>query len=515
MGRNTTEVPFFHNAGGINESINPGHTDEQECLAAYNVYFDVNQNFGSIYKRVGYERLNSTALNGKIESIYQTSLGGTDYLFAFTTEGTLYSINLDTYVGTSVQSGLQSGVRAHFASLSAKAYILTQTNGLYYSTDGTTWTAVADANKPNGKYCTVFRNRLMVANSTTYPNRLWYSADGDGTDWTDTSPVTYSTGYIDLDTSDNDYITGLATIGEQLIVFKQHSIYRVFFTADTTTVPYQVVPIYGNIGCESQESIKQIQIDDQEVLTFIGDTGLYALGVNGNPVDLTAKVKTTYSSIQKSRLGSCIGLYNPRRKLYHLAYPQGSQFTCSRELTLSLRPKAWSIWDIRMTAAITYTDTLQNYIIFGDGDGYLYKHDWRQTNLLADYSDNGTAITSYWQSFYFDWKLPRRYKQLFSLTTTIAETPTNCPISTSILAEDSLSVTGTIATVTGVGSAYDSAVIGTDVFAPDLGYVDYALDTGLYCQTSSIRFENSNDQQYMAIHGFSVELKGTKNKKGV
>src|SRR5258708_15381943 len=125
--------------------------------------------------------------------------------------------------------------------------------------DGTTYTK----NRfgfPLGKYLKWFHNYLFVANTSSNPNRLFWSNLGD--------PTTFAgANFVDINPGDSDQILGLALIQDELLVFKRNTIWSITgfsgssFSAQTiaaqntngrlfgygTVAPFSIVPIGNDI----------------------------------------------------------------------------------------------------------------------------------------------------------------------------------------------------------------------------------------------------------------------------
>jgi hypothetical protein len=509
MGRLTKKLSFLDKYGGKSEATPPLNIGtEKECLYAYNVHFDVKEGKAAIIKRKGYTKINAIATSAKIVHISQFSIGTTGYLSCVDDSANIYSVDLNagTVTNNKTLTAL-AGSKWSSATLSGKHFLTNSTDGLYYTLDNVTWTVTAMGELSILKR---FKDYLMGAGTTSNPNIVYWSDLGNGADWTT------ALNYNSLDQGDEDKITGMEVIGEQLIIFKQHMLWRVFATDSATLgAQFRFIPVYGGIGAESQDAIKRIQIDNVDYLYFIGDRGIFIIGVSGNPIEITDKVQSTYNEMVKSKLNNCLIVENPRDHTVYLAYTEGSKVTPTRELVLSLRCKAWSQYNIAMSSVITYYGTSDNYIIFGDKNGYLYKHDWRNTEQLTDYSDNGVAIESFWQSNYIDYGKPIEYKQIKSSTIRIRETSGDCPIIVSKVNEEQTVVSETVSSLgAGVGARYGTAIFGTDYFAPECGYLEQHVGFRLYGMEISTRYENNTKDQSMIVYGWIDELKFSNNMKG-
>ena len=84
---------------------------------------------------------------------------------------------------------------------------------------------------PNVLYLAMYRNRLFAAGDPEHPNRLyWSQLPGSERSIENWGPVEASPnvegGHTEVGDTGGDPITGLAALSNQLLIFKQHSIYR-------------------------------------------------------------------------------------------------------------------------------------------------------------------------------------------------------------------------------------------------------------------------------------------------
>lgn len=118
--------------------------------------------------------------------------------------------------------------------------------------------AVDSTNLKNARYCIEYANRLLVADYTVAGERnpwaLGYSEIGDPTDFTTVT----TGGRIDF-AGTQDFITGLAKVGVNIIVFKEDSFHLGYRTGDSTDpmtfpkerpgignfAPYSLTPFQG------------------------------------------------------------------------------------------------------------------------------------------------------------------------------------------------------------------------------------------------------------------------------
>lgn len=253
-----------------------------------------------------------------------TDAGATKELRVQTT--TLEYNNSGTW--TSIDAGFTTGLDTWFTQAGNKVYILNGTESVH-SYDGTTVSDLGNSTYPNGKYATFWKNYLFICgdgvlNGSTYSNRVWFSDLGD--------PDTFTTGtnYFDVGKSDGQDITGIASLGEFLVIFKRKSIYILSGSNPDAWVLSASVnnlsQIANGIGCVSAKSVVQVGND----LWFMSDDGIRTIRrneqgsiplmglVSGNVNGIIDDINWTYAS-------KIAGVYFDNK--VYMAIPTGTSTT--------------------------------------------------------------------------------------------------------------------------------------------------------------------------------------------
>jgi len=227
-------------AGSIGNSI---YWEKQTAGATPSAFHLVNNNASTakIYNIVG------TQLDGAVAA-GATSIKVVD-VGLFAGSGTIeIDGDLITYSGTSggdTFTGCGASVTsAHVTDAPVHQFVdLTGTSvngtiGVYYATlnnllfingragsstfDGSTMTAVGDADEPNGVFATVYRQRVYLIDSGAaggVPIRVYRSDAGDATSWT-------ATEFFDVEDKRGEVPTGqIVTSSDELLIFKRNSFF--------------------------------------------------------------------------------------------------------------------------------------------------------------------------------------------------------------------------------------------------------------------------------------------------
>lgn len=217
-------------SGGPNVRDSASELAANELSDAWNVTFDERGGFGA---RLGTQKWNGTAFTGSGVGV------PVNIFYSELLEEVVTQAGTNLYLGTTntIRKTFTTNARAVFADFNGKVFAGHPVDGLFSSTDGVTWTAVADADRPTTvQAMAVWQNKLWVAlaNST----RVHFSDPGDGTVWTSTS-------FVDLREKDDEPVVAIAGAAgidvagrPGLVVCKRESSYRIH---DSTTGAYETI----------------------------------------------------------------------------------------------------------------------------------------------------------------------------------------------------------------------------------------------------------------------------------
>lgn len=309
-----------------------------------------------------------------------------------------------------------------FTSLAEKTYAWDGTNGGVVW-DGTTLTR--PGTMPRAKFSVTYKGWHVASGVDGQPYRVYMAPSAEPSRFTDaivpTDPddvalndaanvpgATIFAGAagpraIDINRNDGEEITGLGFFQDVLIVFKEQSIYQLYFNESNGFV---VERISSSYGCVAHGSIASVEND----CYFLSENGVYVLGNEPNYYasirtnELSSRVKPLLQQIPASQRKKCSAIYFDDR--YWLTAPVGTD-NVNLLIVYDRRFYAWMIWD-----NIYANDML----IFRDDDGarHFYFTDDQAPNLneftWGVYNDNGESINAVFRTRAFEGKAIDREK---------------------------------------------------------------------------------------------------------
>lgn len=216
---------------------------------------------------------------------------------------------------------------------------------------------------------------------------------------------------IDINKNDGQKVMGLGFFQDVLIVFKENSIYQLYFNSDNGFVVERITSSYGAV-CHG--AICSVEND----CYFLTEKGVYVLGNEPNYFasirtnELSSRIKNLLQRINPSFYSRCVSAYQDDR--YILSVPLDASETCNALIVYDRRFYAWAYWTgINANALLSFKDR------DNDGQEYLYFTDYNNPEVHrftpGVYNDNGVAITATYVTRAFEGKAIDREKYWYSL----------------------------------------------------------------------------------------------------
>lgn len=239
-------------------------------------------------------------------------------------------------------------------------------------------------------------NDVGLNNATEVPGATVFSGD-------DTPRA------IDINKNDGQKVTGLGFFQDVLIVFKENSIYQLYFNS---TNGFVVERISSSYGCVSHGSIASVEND----CYFLTDKGVYVLGNEPNYYasirtnELSSRVKTLLQRINPAFWERCRGYYHDDR--YFLSVPLDQSSTNNTVVVYDRRFYAWAYWT---------NINANDFLVFKDDKGitHFYFSEYGAPTMCeftpGVYNDKGEPIEAVFVTRAFEGKAIDRGKYWYTI----------------------------------------------------------------------------------------------------
>jgi hypothetical protein len=216
---------------------------------------------------------------------------------------------------------------------------------------------------PAANYILNFKGHIWAAGILNEPTTVRWSGfnyNGGYNVWPETSFEFLSTA------KDNSPITAIAGLGDNLVVFKQDSIWQLIFGGSDENGLDLFIPqlVVAGVGCVSQSSIQEIR----GRLVFLAEDGFYAFDGTPNIKKISENVNTTVQRINPAHRPFASAV-NWRSKYCYLCSVALDESTSNNIIFVyDYKHDAWWLWDdIPAEFLLVTSDTaLQEQVIFGN-----------------------------------------------------------------------------------------------------------------------------------------------------
>lgn len=235
---------------------------------------------------------------------------------------------------------------------------------------------------PQAKYIMYFSGFLWAANLKEDPTSIrWSAASPAHKVW----PVE---SIEELSEQDASPITGLSSLGEHAVVFKQDSVWRMVNDSvdDIGLATFVPVKDWSGVGCVSNSSIARTPLG----LIFLGEEGVYLYSGTSAINKISTPIDPLVEDINKSKRHNAVGVHWKDQNVYLLSVATGASDINNTVLVFDYLRGAWWIWD---NMNVHYWipkegENDQEELYFADDRGRVFQ--FGLTNR-----DNGAAIEAY------------------------------------------------------------------------------------------------------------------------
>lgn len=372
-------VPYF---GTLDTTSDPSLMAEINSPDCLNVVYDQVK---SVMSRKGYIKLLTTSTPSFIGGMYPLYQSNATRQLIYASSQNLYKYN---NAGGSTTILPNTGAPTNFTA--DKQWSFDEYQDSVYGCNGTdafiayngTNYSIANAGI-NPQFLKIHKNRVYAANANS--STLYFSDAGSPTSF----PVN---NFILINTNDGQNITGISDILDNLIIFKDDSVWILtgepLGAGNTTTIGnLQLRQANGSVGCSAFRTIQRVD----QTLFFMHHTGVYAL--QNYSISLVSPLlsKTFKSDMNPNAIGLSWALYSNQEKKYILGYPSAASSTPDSALVYDFLTKGWSRWDdLPGSCAVSFRFSgLNETICMGDPNkGNIYELFQGNADIAGD---SGTA----------------------------------------------------------------------------------------------------------------------------
>lgn len=396
----TPPVPlqFRKNGAGLNSTASALSVEKEESPDLQNIDFD---KFGAFRKRQGSATLNSSAFNSGAAwtSLHWLELStDTDYLMGTCGDKLAKMDSLDgTWDDITGALTITPGNNNHFQWITFLDTAL-GTNGvdvpIQWTGTGNGSAAAVPTNLTKAKWIESFTPNSyyflgnVTVSGTAHPSRVY---------WSDLNALTFTdTNFNEVARNDGTAITGLKMLGEELIIFKEHSIFKALFTGDRD-IPFVFVRTKSSVGCVGGYSIQEVS----NGLIFMAEDGFYYFD-GSNSFKMSDRITATLGDMEESRFPNAVSCYQHNKNRYWSSETTSGGTTHNRNIMFDSYNNSWSLYrGLSANCFARVRTSGEERIYFGDYSGFVYRADTTNTDNPLGVA---TAINAYFYSKWHDFE---------------------------------------------------------------------------------------------------------------
>ena len=321
--------------GGLNKDADPTRLEANEMPEALNVNIGPR---GEILKRGGFKRHDTNLTKRVVAMMNWRDTVSAEYLVCvledgavwYTEDGGTTFTNSGENIGASFDNAVNYPVG--FAAANGFLYISSRRGANVQRWAGGVggWTNIPAM--PKAQHLRWRFEQLYAANTTAEPSQLRISVPLAPEDFT-TTPATF-----DFESDDGTEITGLASSGDDLMVFKDHAIHIFTGKVRSEFAKYRLDSLRGTV---SPRSVKQVR---GLICFFDRDTGVWAW--DGQQFTQISEKINNYILNGQNYARAYMAASHVRRDLYYLTVCWGSSTIPNRTFVYSTLSNTWTEWDI-------------------------------------------------------------------------------------------------------------------------------------------------------------------------
>jgi hypothetical protein len=490
---------FRANGGGLNTAASPTSLEDNESSGLLNIVLD---KFGAVKKRLGYTALNTSAFNSGAawNGLYWAEFSsGTSYLLGSCGNKLAKMDGLDGTWDNITGALTNTAGNNNHVSFAMNVDTVLGTNNVdlpwQWTGSGNATAMTVPTGLTKAKFVVTFQGYTILlhvtVSGTTHKSRGYWSALDSISTWD-------SADFRDLGLNDGQEITGVAVLGDTLVVFKNRYIWLGSFTGDAD-IPFVFQQARSTVGCVSGQSIQNVD----NGLVFLSYDGLYYFDGN-NSYKLSERIGPTYDAFNKARIFNSVSTYNSTANRYMASFTDSGESTNSKNVVWNDFLNAFTIYEgLNSNCFARAFVSGEERTYFGDYSGYVYRMDVGNSDYPANVE---TAINAYYYSKWMDYGDLIIKKSIPEIAIYYQYNEATLTFSYSYNFESVDQYTQSFSTSSG-SSVYGTAIYDTDVYAAAGGAVKMRHLTGRG-EVVRFGFKNSNIGETFTIDAFGNWIKG-------
>ena len=248
--------------------------------------------------------------------------------------------------------GLGSDVRWRFAQFGNVSLATAKSDVLQASTTG----AFASLTAPKAGVVEVVGQFVFLGdtNEATFgdsPNRVWWSAKGDHTDWVPSIATECATLLL---TSTPGKIRAIKRFGPHVVVYKLNSIHLGIYAGQPSIWNFDR-EISSQVGALSAEAIADVGTPEEPRHIFMGFDDFYEFnGGRPKPIGQGWVKEEVFTELNKTYMERAIALHDRANSIVYFFYPSGSSNNPDKCVVYNYKTQRWGRADRSVEAAFEY-----------------------------------------------------------------------------------------------------------------------------------------------------------------
>jgi len=336
----------------------------------------------------------------------------------------------DEPAAVELATGFTAGGQFYFATL-LSYLIITNMLDAPQKWDGTNAVAALGGSPPHGQYVATHKNYLFFAHTSANPSRLQFSDVLD----LESYPALY---FIDISPNDGDWITGLLSFDDFLVITKQRSIWLLVGDGPSS---FEVRRLHSGVGCVAPRSLVRMGT----MFTFVSTEGIYASDLS-QPKLLTERLKTTWAGLNRRRLNQVCGEFFDHK--LRVDVPNGSSTTNDLRIVYDSIRQCLMLEEFSVHASCytRYTEAGQEILLYGHAtEGQVSQADDGTT-------DAGAAIPMTWTTKHFNFGSSATLKKVRNLWLVVLPASSDVDLSVYLIVDGLEEATPLTETITGLAN---------------------------------------------------------------